>query len=579
VTISNKPMNEDIVLIIGGGPSGCTQALLLAKLGIKTIIVERLANRSLAPKAHAMNPRSLEICRALGLNFDKLNAAALPREDGGSVYFLPRLDGPILGKVPYERQDDGAFAITPTPLINIPQPDFEEILLEEVEKCPLIELRRGAMWKRATEQSDGVISEIEDRQRSYSIQSVFAIAADGAASPVRESLGIGMDGEANVMACISITFSANLREALSDRLGVIYWLTDPACNCVLLCYRTEGLWALIFLMPYSELDMSLYTQKYCLDLIRKAVGHEMDDLQFKYVIPWTMNSEIAHAYRKGRFYLIGDAAHRFPPTGGLGLNTGILEANNLAWKIAAVMQGWGDEKLLTSYQPECQPIARQNAQQSVANARRLEALAALSCPAEIWKSAKAFDAWANDGDRRDRITDAVELQRQHFNSIGLQLGFNYDHEEYEGSVEIFVPRAEAGFRLPHGWLTKDNKKISTLDLLDPTAFTIISGPKAGNWTAFCKDMEIPVQSIRLNEDYDGATAWLASIELPASGALVVRPDGHIMARVADSSEQSFGDVETAFLLLLGKPVMQENTNGAGHEATATARKVSSIGSC
>jgi len=567
--MSNKPTNEDIVLIVGGGPSGCVQALLLAKFGIRTIIVERLASRSFAPKAHAMNPRSLEICRALGLDFDKLKAAALPREDGGSVYFLPRLDAPVLGKVPYERQDDDALNITPTPLINIPQPDFEEILLEAVENCPLTELRRGHEWVSAKEQTNSVTSEIKSKDHTYSFQSAYVIAADGAGSPVRESLGIGMDGEANVMACISITFSANLREALSDRLGVIYWLTDPACNGVLLCYRTEDLWALIFLMPYSELDMSLYTEERCLDLIRKAVGHEMEDLKFKFAVPWTMNSEIAHAYRKGRFFLIGDAAHRFPPTGGLGLNTGILEANNLAWKIAAVMKGWGYEKLLTSYQSECQPIARQNARQSVANARRLEALAALSCPAEIWKSADTFDAWLNESGRSDRITEAVELQRQHFNSIGLQLGFSYDHDEYEGSVETFVPRAEPGFRMPHAWLTKDNQKISTLDLLDPAAFTIISGPKGGDWTALCKELEIPVRRIILNEDYEGAMAWLESIELPATGSLIVRPDGHIMAKVPDSSKQSFEGVKAAFISLVGKPAMvQENTSSAGPEAAA-----------
>ncbi|VAV91732.1 hypothetical protein MNBD_ALPHA04-2246 [hydrothermal vent metagenome] len=550
MTTDNESISENIVLIVGGGPSGCIQALLLAKFGIRTVIVERLTDRSFAPKAHAMNPRSLEICRALGLDFDKIKAAALPREDGGSVYFLPRLDAPILGKVPYERQDDAAFDITPTPLINIAQPDFEEILLETVDACPLIELRRGHEWKSAKEQPGSITSEIETRDRSYFIQSTFVIAADGAGSPVRESLGIGMDGEANVMACMSITFSADLREALKDRLGVIYWLTDPACNCTLLCYRTEELWSLIFLMPYSELDMSLYTEEHCLDLIRKAVGFDMKDLKFKFAVPWTMNSEIAQAYQKNRFFLIGDAAHRFPPTGGLGLNTGILEANNLAWKIAAVIGGWAREKLLLSYERECQPIATQNARQSLANAQRLAPLSELSCPSEIWKSEETFHAWLDEDGRRERIADAVEQQRQHFNSIGLQLGLNYD-EEYTGSVEKFVPSAEAGFRLPHAWLTKDGQKISTLDLLDPATFTIISGLENHDWAALCEQFEIPNRTIILNDEYEGAKAWLESIALPEEGALIIRPDGHILIRAADASEQSLSDVKTAFASLFG----------------------------
>ncbi len=569
MTNNNKSTNEGSVLIVGGGPSGCTQALLLAKFGIKTIIIERLTNRSLAPKAHAMNPRSLEICQAMGITYDQLKAIASPREDGASVFFLPRLDAPILGKLPYERQGDDTFEITPTPLVNIPQPDFEKLLLAEVEKCPLIELRRGHTWKGATEQSNGVVSEIDDQQHSYSIQSAFVVAADGAASLVRNDLGIGMEGEANVMACVSITFSANLRKALDGRLGLIYWLTDPACNGVLLCYRVEDLWSLILLMPFSELDMSLYTEEHCADLVRNAVGYDMDDFELKVVAPWTMNSEIAESYQKGRFFLIGDAAHRFPPSGGLGLNTGILEANNLAWKIAAVLQGWATEELLTSYERESQPIATQNAVQSLANARRLEALAELSCPAEIWTSTEAFDAWMNQGDRRSRINKAVELQRQHFNSIGLQLGFSYDEKEFEGDVEVFVPRADVGFRMPHAWLTKAKETLSTLDLLDSTTFTLITGKNGGNWTRLCDQMDAPIQSISLDEKFEGAREWLALVEVPETGALIVRPDGHILAKVKDDSEQSFREVKLAFTSLLGSTNRINKTTNDCQETTIT----------
>jgi len=546
----NKTVKEEIVLIVGGGPSGCAQALLLAQFGIRTIIIERLINRSFAPKAHAMSPRTLEICRSLGLDFDKIRAPALSREDGESVYFLPRLDAPVLGKVPYERQDDGAFDITPTPLINIPQPNFEEILLEAVENSPLTEIRRGHTWESAREDADSVTSEIKTQDGSYSIQSTYVIAADGAGSPVRENLGIGMTGDSNVMACMSITFSADLRKNLTDRPGVIYWLTDPACNWTLLCYDPEKLWCLICLMPYTELNTAQYTEEHCLDLIRKAVGFEMDDLKFKFAIPWTMNSEIAKSYRKGRFFLIGDAAHRFPPSGGLGLNTGILEANNLAWKMAGVINGWATDKLLNSYESESQPIATQNADQSLANAKRLGALSELSCPEEVWQSESAFKKWLNEGRRQDRINKAVEIQRQHFNSIGLQLGFSYE-EEYTGDVEVFVPRADVGFRMPHAWLTKDDKKISTLDLLDPTAFTIISGPKSRDWSGLCKEFGLPNRTAILNGCYEGASSWLESIKLPETGALIVRPDGHILAKTVDSSEQSIEGVKKAFTSLLG----------------------------
>ncbi len=548
--MKTKPVSDDVVLIVGGGPSGCAQALLLAKFGVRTIIVERLTERSFAPKAHAMSPRTLEICRALGLDFAKIKAPALSREDGGEVYFLPRLDAPVLGKVPYERQDDDAYDITPTPLMNIPQPNFEEVLLESVEDCELTELRRGHTWLGGNEKTGGVVSNIRTKDGIYSVDSTYVIAADGAASSVRESLNIGMSGDANVMACMSITFSANLREKLKGRQGVIYWLTDPDCNWTLLCYDPEKLWCLICLMPYTELNKSLYTEEYCLELIKKAVGYEMDDLEFKFAIPWTMNSEIAESYRKNRFFLIGDAAHRFPPSGGLGLNTGMLEANNLAWKIAGVMQGWAGEKLLSSYESESQPIATQNANQSLANAKRLGALSELSCPAAIWQSETAFSDWLAKDNRQSRINEAVEIQRQHFNSIGLQLGFSYS-EAYSGSVETFVPRAEPGFRMPHAWLIKDGQKLSSLDVLDPTAFSIVSGRHSNGLVSLCNELGAPCHAVALNDGYEGAKDWFNSIGLTEEGALIVRPDGHIMARVPDSSEQSLAEVRGAFADLLG----------------------------
>src|SRR5829696_5302244 len=206
--------------------------------------------------------------------------------------------------------------------------------------------------------------------------------------------------------------------------------------------------------------------------------------------------------------------------GGLGLNTGVHDAHNLAWKLAAVLDGWAADALLDTYGTERSAVATRNARQSLTN---FAEMAALSVLAEVPPV------------RTERITAAIERQRPHFDSLALQLGFSYDPaDEPIGDVARFVPRAVAGRRLPHGWLTIDGDRRSVLELLDPDAFTVLLLDDRAD--APETPSGVPVTAVRLRGDDPAVRAWAATVGLDGSPAVLVRPDGHVLGVAADADE-------------------------------------------
>lgn len=516
--------NDTPILIAGGGASGAMLALLLAQQGLATVVVEERSEPYDTPRAHAINPRSLEICRAVGLDLERMRRQAAPAGEAGLVHFLPRLLAPVLGVLPYERQDPATLAFTPTPLINLPQTEFEEILLEAVTANPLISYRRGCRWREARTEAGGILSSVEGPQGVETIHSRYLIGCDGAGSAVRKWLGIGMSGEAAVVSCVSIVFRADLRKRLADRPGMLFWTTDPAANGTFLSYHLDRLWSFVEMHPPGLIDMARYTAERCREIVLNAAGGEIPDLEIIKATPWTMTSQVADSYGRGNVMLAGDAAHRFPPTGGLGLNTGIQDAHNLAWKIAAVESGRAPTSLLGSYERERRPVALRNAEQSLLNARRLQALAALNCGADIWRDPARFEEWLSEPGRRSRIRDAVALQAEHFDSFGLQLGFSYPpSRDSVEDVGLYRPIFRAGHRLPHAWLNNGSLR-STLDLVSPTRFTLLLAPSAAP----------PVPDPRIEVvkagDISAPHDWWNLAAFAAEEGILIRPDGHIAWR-------------------------------------------------
>ena len=524
------------VAIVGGGVVGVTLALMLARRGIGTVVFERELEPHRLPRAHAVNPRTIEVLREIGISDTELRRVGAPKDLTSEVRFATTLTGYCFGTLPYERQDDDVRDVTPSPLVNIPQPALEALLLDRVALEPLIDLRRNHCWLSAEQEGEGVVSLVRTPEGSQIFQSRYLVAADGAASSVREQLGITMSGFEELAAAISITFRADLTEFVRTRPGVLHWLFGPVHRGALIAYLPDRLWTYGIAMPPGLVDMAAFSDESVEELIRAALGPEAAQVPFEVisVTPWTVRAQVADAYRDCSLLLAGDAAHRFPPLGGLGVNTGLQDAHNLAWKLAAVLDGWATEELLESYERERRPVAQRCSEQSLFNLGAMLNLEFLAEGAALESDAEQLANWLGEEGRSEQIAQALELQRPHFDSLALQLGFSYDPEDEPlTDVTTFRPRAVNGRRLPHGWISREGKRVSVLDLLDPDAFTILL---LGGTSAIKFPAGVPVTTVSLDPADPDVRLWVGQVSLGEAVAVIVRPDGHVHRVVCDLAE-------------------------------------------
>ncbi|KAF2664156.1 FAD binding domain-containing protein [Microthyrium microscopicum] len=566
----NKPVQDIPILIIGGGPTGLLLAHLLSELKIKSLVVERYPHRLGAPKAHALSPRSLEICRQSNLDVRKIRTLGTSRKDAFWVNFVTSLSGERIGVLPYERMDTKVLEVTPEMIHNIPQPDFEEFLSENLTHSEYAEIRKGASFV-ALNQSPGsktVMTTVEERKtgRQYQIQSRHVIACDGARSKVRAFLGIESEGEETYDTMMTIHFNADLRHILGDRVGMLHWVMDPEVSGFVIGYDLSGNQVLICNFDPRTIPLEDWNEQRCRQIVDKAIGKQItyDILGFR---PWTLSRKVAKDYRKGNVLLAGDAAHAFPPTGGLGLNSGLGDVHNLAYKLAGVHKGWASEFILDSYQSDRQMVANVNAQQSVENGKRIFGLLKSIGTAGI---KNPVDARANlmktihDPTKQQEIQEQIEAQREHFDNLELHIGYVYDSKTIPPHASNYTRKWVKGAVFPHTWISlrqyschfpKDpvdvsyvdefsepdiqSRKFSTLDLLALDSFTMIAGPGI-DWKRKIRALHrvLPkvapkVRIFCLDEDFELSTSsdvqWARESGLRDGRAYLIRPDQHILA--------------------------------------------------
>ena len=358
------------VLIVGAGPVGLTAALLLERLGCSVAIVERRDGPQRAPAAHVVNARTFEIWRQIGVDVDHIRSHAQDPADAGAVHWVTKLGGEVIGSLPYERQGDDVLAVTPTPLRNLSQHRLEPLLVDALATAG-VHVRYEHRWESATTDDTGVISTITGPDGPLGVSSRWLLACDGASSPVRRMLGIEPEGPHRIQSFVMIHFAANLRDLVGDQPGVLFWICDPASGGTFVAHDIDREWVYMHAYDPDVEDAASYTPARCEQLVRAALADPGVDLDIVTIATWTMTAQVAARYRDGRVFLVGDAAHRFPPTGGLGLNTGVQDAHNLAWKLAAVERGDAGPDLLDSYERERRPVAQRNAEVSLANALKL----------------------------------------------------------------------------------------------------------------------------------------------------------------------------------------------------------------
>ena len=535
------------VLIIGGGPVGMMASILLARQGIASRVVERRLGPHRAPQAHVVNPRTLEICRAAGIDVDRLRRLATPRADGSQVVWMTRLSGEELGRLPYERQGDDCLTDTPTPLLNLSQHLFEPVLLDRLRAEPHAEIRYGHQCHGVQADSDGVTAEVESLASGerYQVRSRYLIAADGAGSRIRRALGIEMVGPDRLQSFVMIHFQADLRALVQARPAILYWTVDPECAGAFVAHDIDRTWVFMHAYDPDSQPAETFDESACAAIVRRAIGRDVP-LTVRDVSPWTMTAQVADRYRAGRVFLAGDAAHRFPPSGGLGMNTGIQDVHNLAWKLRLVLDGAAGDRLLDTYEIERRPVAQENADHSMQNAfRMLEVFEALGVPIDLGSDRAAaharMDETLADRAARRRVSAAIENQRDHFDTMGLQLGIAYDDGALvaDGSprptianrARDHVPSTRPGARLPHAWVERDGARQSTLDLVAHDRFTLIAGPDASARTI--DGLGHSVRVLVAGRDFaDPDGRWTALSAIGDDGALLVRPDQHVAWRAS-----------------------------------------------
>jgi 2,4-dichlorophenol 6-monooxygenase len=556
------------VLVVGGGPVGMMASILLARLGIPNRVVERRPGPHRAPQAHVVNPRTLEICRAAGIDVERLRRLATSRADGSQVVWMTSLTGEELGRLPYERQGDDCLADTPTPLLNLSQHLFEPVLLDRLRAEPQAEIHYGHQWQALRSDADGVTAEVEDlgNGRRYEIRSRYLIAADGAGSRIRKALGIGMIGPDRLQSFVMIHFQADLRALVAARPAILYWTVDPECAGAFVAHDIDHTW--VFMHPYDpDLEPAeRFGESACVAIVRRAIGRDVP-LTVRDVSPWTMTAQVADAYRAGRVFLAGDAAHRFPPSGGLGMNTGIQDVHNLVWKLRLVLDGEAGDRLLDTYETERRPVAQENADQSMQNAfRMIEVFDALGIPIDLGADRTAAHARMRETleapGGRDRVRAAIENQRDHFDTMGLQLGFAYEDGALvpDGSprstatnrTRDYVASTRPGARLPHAWVERDGARVSTLDLVPYDGFTLIAGPRAATCTA--EDAERRLRVLVAGRDFgDPDGHWAAVSGIGEEGALLMRPDQHVAWRTSSARARTHEGPARALARILAQP--------------------------
>lgn len=509
-------MFDTPVLIVGAGPAGLTTSLLLARAGTPSLLIERRSGLSVLPRATGVNARTMEIFRSIGLA-DQIMAAAMDTRGLPLWVQLETLRGPVLESLTPQGPRGVPDASSPTPAAHVQcaQDRLEPILSETVRRYPQTEMRFGTELVSLSQDADGVVAELEERQsrRRYQVRAAYAVGADGANSVARRSVGIAMIGEEHLGREVNILFEADLTPLVQGHRASLYLVRNGALEGTFRPVDEGRRWTLT--TPYVDDP----TPEQCVQAIRAGAGDPSVAPRIIATQDWELAAAVAERFRAGRVFLVGDAAHRMTPGGALGMNTAVQDAHNLAWKLAAVLGGWAATPVLDTYQTERRPVAERSATLSWA----------------IWKD-----------------------MRKAGRTLGAVLGSSYESEAVipDGTepphigdpVTDFLSSARPGSRAPHHWLEIDGRRLSTIDLFDGR-FVLLSGARAWSTAAeqAVSKMRIPLVSHVIEDE-----EWARLYGVSGEGAVLVRPDGYVAWRDRGSAEPSANVLKEVLSRVLGR---------------------------
>ncbi|MEU9986263.1 FAD-dependent monooxygenase [Streptomyces sp. NPDC048045] len=536
------------VLIVGGSLVGLSMSVFLGRLGVRHMLVERHSGTSIHPRGRGNNVRTMELFRVAGIEPD-IKAAASLLADNHGILQTPTLVGDA-GEWLFKHIDPGGglARFSPTSWCLCSQNDLEPVLLDNARELGG-DLRYFHQMESFEQDPDGVTATVLDRttEQRFTVRADYLVAADGPRSPVRNALGIGQTGPGDLFANVSVTFrSAALADVVGDRHFICCYLTHPDADGALLPVDNKERW--VFHAPWHPEDgetLEEFTDERLQSHIGRAVGVPGLDVEITGKASWRAAERVADRYALGRVFLAGDSAHEMSPTGAFGSNTGIQDAHNLAWKLAAVLDGWAGPGLLSSYEAERRPVAL--ATSARASARSVE------------HSHPGFAPAPGVGaGRRGGILNVVLGYRY---PDGAVLGADPDEPVVPDSLEV---SGRPGTRAPHLLLRRAGQRISTLDLYERSFVLLTDAPDDAGWYEAARRIAgtdgVRLAAYRIGPGADADLTydtegddWARLHGTTADGAVLVRPDGYVAWRATGAVPDPEGTLRQVLKSLLGTP--------------------------
>ena len=582
------------VLIVGGGGAGLTASMLMARQGVDHLLVSARPHTSDLPKAHVLNQRAMEVLEDVGVAEAIAQRSTPAAQMAASAYYAgfagPDPDyGHRLGRLESwgaGGADQHWSAASSWRQLNLPQIRLEPLLKARAEELSPGRIRFGHELVGLEQDSEGVRATIHDHaaDRSYVVGCQYLLGADGGRR-VAGLVSLDYEGLGVVTQTATLHVSADFSRWAKDPDVLIRWIFSPQAGVlVVMVPMGPGRWGpeseeWVIHLNYPADDSRAQSDAQVEADARQALGLPDTPMKIHKITRWSVEAVLASAFRAGRVFLLGDAAHRHPPTGGLGLTSAIHDAQNLCWKLALVLRGHASPELLDTYEAERRPVDERNCQRSLENAvNHFEIGAALGVSPDnspeqnMAHLRRMWGGRSEDAEHRSAVLRAMRAQSMEFSELNVEHGYCYQSAAVvpDGSaapvpaddIRIYQPGTRPGAPLPHAWIDdEDGHRRPIKDLVAPGRFLLIAGEDGQAWCEAAHQLAaetgLPLDAVRIGhldgDLYDPRCAWQRHRQIASDGAVLVRPDRFIAWRHQAGANDPRAALADALSQILARP--------------------------
>ncbi|MGA0878802.1 MAG: FAD-dependent monooxygenase, partial [Ilumatobacteraceae bacterium] len=541
-----------------------------------------------------LNQRAMEIMKDCGTAESIYSVGTPPAAMSHTAFYAGLAGHPDAGRRMFKQEswgcggrDEGWAAASPMVSSNLPQIRLEPILRRRAEELAPGMVRFQNEVVALECEHDGVIASILDHgtNRNYRVRAEYVLACDGGRT-VGSRVGISLEGVRDLARTVSFYISSDLSAWAKDPDVLLRWIWCPEIGKMLvLAPMGPDHWGgeseeWVVHISYPIDDQRAFDEAAVECDMRLALGIGDHPVTIHLITRWTIGGVVADRFRSGRVFVAGDAAHRHPPTGALGLTSAMHDVHNLCWKIAYCVRGWAGDALLDSYELERRPVDARNVQRSLENSRayaKLNQLLGFADPAataeDRWKSlARMWSGSPVDVDHRQRVLEIMASQSQEFREHDVEYGYRHRSSAVivdEGDIvesnpddfRLYMSSTCPGSPLPHAWIEDwDGNRSSTLDLVKPDRFVLIAGEDGDEWctaaTRVSQELGIPVDALRIGHARgdlrDPRLQWQAVRGISSTGMVLVRPDRCIAARSSTKVDDPSRSLSRMLQAVLGR---------------------------